>query len=142
MTHDPLEQALHEHFGLRAFRPGQREVIDAVLAGRDVIAVMPTGAGKSLCFQLPALLGGGTTIVLSPLIALMKDQVDVLRGRGLAAAALHSLMSPQERSAAEAELAAGRLRLLFVAPERLASGAFREALARARPTRLVVDIQH
>ncbi len=142
MTHDPLEQALHEHFGLRAFRPGQREVIDAVLAGRDVIAVMPTGAGKSLCFQLPALLGGGTTIVLSPLIALMKDQVDVLRGRGLAAAALHSLLSPQERSAAEAELATGRLRLLFVAPERLASAAFREALARARPTRLVVDEAH
>ena len=142
MTHDPLVQALHEHFGLRAFRPGQRETIEAVLAGRDVIAVMPTGAGKSLCFQLPALVGGGTTVVLSPLIALMKDQVDALRGRGLAAAALHSLMAPSERAAAEAELAAGRLRLLFVAPERLASGAFREALARARPTRLVVDEAH
>ena len=142
MTHDPLVQALHEHFGLRAFRPGQREAIEAVLAGRDVIAVMPTGAGKSLCFQLPALVGGGTTVVLSPLIALMKDQVDALRARGLAAAALHSLMAPSERAAAEAELAAGRLRLLFVAPERLASGAFREALARARPTRLVVDEAH
>ena len=142
MTRDPLVQALHEHFGLKAFRPGQRETIEAVLAGRDVIAVMPTGAGKSLCFQLPALVGGGTTVVLSPLIALMKDQVDALRGRGLAAAALHSLMAPSERAAAEAELAAGRLRLLFVAPERLASGAFREALARARPTRLVVDEAH
>jgi ATP-dependent DNA helicase RecQ len=142
MSRDPLEQALEQHFGLHAFRPGQRDAIEAVLAGRDVIAVMPTGAGKSLCFQLPALVGGGTTVVLSPLIALMKDQVDALRARGLAAAALHSLMGPSERTAVEADLAAGRLRLLFVAPERLASPAFRQALARARPARLVVDEAH
>src|SRR6185437_6248011 len=76
-----LERALHERFGLRAFRPGQREAALAVLQGRDLVAVMPTGAGKSLCFQLPALLLDGTTIVVSPLIALMKDQVDGLRGK-------------------------------------------------------------
>src|SRR6267154_804080 len=85
-----LERALHERFGLSAFRPGQREAAAAVLEGRDVIAVMPTGAGKSLCFQLPALLLDGLTVVVSPLIALMKDQVDFLHSRGVEAARLDS----------------------------------------------------
>ena len=113
---DALERALHERFGLRAFRPGQREAALAVLEGRDLVAVMPTGAGKSLCFQLPALLLEGPTIVISPLIALMKDQVDGLRTRGIAAAALHSGLAPHERSTVDAELAAGRLDLVYVAP--------------------------
>ena len=137
-----LERALHERFGLREFRPGQREAALAVLQGRDLVAVMPTGAGKSLCFQLPALLLEGTTIVVSPLIALMKDQVDGLRARGIAAAALHSGLAPHERSAVESELAGGRLSLLYVAPERLGSPAFRETLRQVRPARLVVDEAH
>lgn len=137
-----LERALHERFGLSAFRPGQREAALAVLEGRDVVAVMPTGAGKSLCFQLPAVLLEGTTIVVSPLIALMKDQVDALRSKGIAAAALHSGLAPHERSAAEAELAGGRLDLLYVAPERLGSGGFRGLLRQARPARLIVDEAH
>jgi ATP-dependent DNA helicase RecQ len=137
-----LERVLHERFGLQAFRPGQREATEAVLEGRDLVAVMPTGAGKSLCFQLPALLLEGMTVVVSPLIALMKDQVDGLRARGIAAAALHSGLAPHERAAVERELEGGRLRLLYVAPERLASIAFREALRRARPARLVVDEAH
>ncbi|HET6577974.1 MAG TPA: ATP-dependent DNA helicase RecQ [Gemmatimonadales bacterium] len=137
-----LERALHERFGLRAFRPGQREAASAVLEGRDLVAVMPTGAGKSLCFQLPALLLDGTTIVVSPLIALMKDQVDGLRARGIAAAALHSGLAPHERAAAETELAAGRLDLLYVAPERLGSATFRESLRRIAPARLIVDEAH
>src|SRR5690348_11069069 len=103
---------------------------------------MPTGAGKSLCFQLPALLLEGTAVVVSPLIALMKDQVDALRARGLAAAALHSGLGSAERAAAEGELAAGRLKLLYVAPERLGNPSFREAIVRARPARLVVDEAH
>ena len=107
---DVLERALHERFGLASFRPGQREASLAVLEGRDLVAVMPTGAGKSLCFQLPALLLDGPTVVVSPLIALMKDQVDALRARGMAAAALHSGMSVAERQAAEAALGAGRRR--------------------------------
>ena len=110
--------------------------------GRDLVAVMPTGSGKSLCFQLPALLLDGTTVVVSPLIALMKDQVDGLRSRGLPAAAVHSGLAGPERAAAEADLAAGRLRLAYVAPERLASAPFRAALARARVVRLVVDEAH
>jgi ATP-dependent DNA helicase RecQ len=137
-----LERGLHERFGLRAFRPGQREAALAVLGGRDLVAVMPTGAGKSLCFQLPALLLPGTTIVVSPLIALMKDQVDALRARGIAAAALHSGLGPQERGAVESALAAGRLSLLYVAPERLGSGAFRDALKQAQVARLVIDEAH
>ena len=137
-----LEQVLHERFGLRAFRPGQLEAALAVLEGRDLVAVMPTGAGKSLCFQLPALLLEGTTIVVSPLIALMKDQVDGLRARGIPAAALHSGLMPHERADVETELAAGRLSLLYVAPERLGSSAFRDALRRIRPARLIVDEAH
>jgi ATP-dependent DNA helicase RecQ len=113
-----------------------------MLAGRDLVAVMPTGAGKSLCFQLPALLLDGATVVVSPLIALMKDQVDRLRERGIAAGAIHSGLSSDERERVHAELAAGTLRLLYVAPERLASPGFRAALARLRPARLVVDEAH
>ena len=90
MTGPDLDRVLRERFGFASFRPGQREIVEAVLAGRDVVAVLPTGAGKSLCFQLPAILLRGTTVVISPLIALMKDQVDALRGRGIAAAAIHS----------------------------------------------------
>jgi ATP-dependent DNA helicase RecQ len=137
-----LEQALHQHFGLQAFRPGQREAVRAVLEGRDLVAVMPTGSGKSLCFQLPALLLPGTTIVVSPLIALMKNQVDALRARGIAAAAIHSGLSAQERMASDRALGEGGLKLVYVAPERLASRAFRAALRGARTDRLVVDEAH
>ncbi len=137
-----LDRALLDRFGFRQFRPGQREVVEAVLAGRDVVAVLPTGSGKSLCFQLPAVLLEGTTLVVSPLIALMKDQVDSLRARGIRAAAVHSGLAAAERAAAERDLATGRLMLVYVAPERLASPAFRGALETARVARLVVDEAH
>ena len=139
---DALDEGLRHRFGLQAFRAGQREAARAVLGGRDLIAVMPTGAGKSLCFQLPAVLLPGTTVVVSPLIALMKDQVDVLRARGVAASALHSGLTPVERAAVEGDLAAGRLALLYLAPERLGSAALRAALGRARVARLVIDEAH
>jgi len=141
-VHGVLQTALRERFGFDRFRPGQQDAATAVLEGRDLVAVMPTGSGKSLCFQLPAILLEGTTVVVSPLIALMKDQVDVLRSRGLAASAVHSGLTGSERAAAEIDLAAGRLRLVYVAPERLASPAFRSALVRARVARLVVDEAH
>jgi ATP-dependent DNA helicase RecQ len=137
-----LEGALRERFGLREFRPGQREASLALLQGRDLVAVMPTGAGKSLCFQLPALLLPGLTVVVSPLIALMKDQVDKLRARGIEAAALHSGLLPDERARTERAMASGELKLLYIAPERLGNPAFREALRRSRPARLVVDEAH
>src|SRR2546425_8071477 len=137
-----LQAALHERFGFDRFRPGQQEAAAAVFEGRDLVAVMPTGSGKSLCFQLPALLLDGTTVVVSPLIALMKDQVDGLRSRGLAAAAGHSGLGGPERAAAETDLAAGRLRLVYVAPERPASAPFRAARGGARIARLVVDEAH
>src|SRR2546426_270746 len=109
---DRLREALRSRFGFDSFRPGQEEAAAAVLAGRDLVAVMPTGSGKSLCFQLPALLLDGTTVVVSPLIALMKDQVDGLKARGFAVAAVHSGLGAAERAAAETDLASGRLRVV------------------------------
>src|SRR2546422_4679458 len=137
-----LSEALKEHFGYDTFRKGQEAIVRSVLSGRPTIAILPTGGGKSLCFQLPALLLEGTTVVVSPLIALMKDQVDSLRARGIAAAGIHSGLGAAERAAAESDLAAGGLRLVYIAPERLASGAFRAVLARLRIARLVVDEAH
>jgi ATP-dependent DNA helicase RecQ len=139
---DRLVEALHVHFGHAAFRRGQREVVDAVMSGYDAVVVMPTGGGKSLCYQLPAVLSGGTTLVISPLIALMKDQIDSLRGRGIEAAALHSNMDHSEQLQVEAAFRGGRLRLLYVAPERLVRGDFRSMLAETRPSRIVVDEAH
>src|SRR5437870_4292118 len=122
-----LLSALERHFGYRTFRTGQEELVGAVVDGRDVLAVMPTGSGKSLGFQLPALLLPGTTLVVSPLIALMKDQVDELGRRGIPAAALHSMLSAEARRSALKRATAGTLRLLYVAPERFAANGFLEA---------------
>ena len=141
-TPDRLRLALRETFGFDRFRPGQEEAAGAVLDGRDLVAVMPTGSGKSLCFQLPALLLEGTSVVVSPLIALMKDQGDGLRSRGVAAAALHSGLGAAERAGVERDLAARRLRLVYVAPERLASARFNAALAAVPIARLIVDEAH
>src|SRR3982750_946272 len=94
---DLLQQLLRERFALERFRPGQREVIESVLARRDVLCVMPTGGGKSLCYQLPALVLGGLTLVVSPLIALMKDQVDALAARGIRATLINSTLDPSEQ---------------------------------------------
>ncbi|MGE5414804.1 MAG: DEAD/DEAH box helicase, partial [Syntrophomonadaceae bacterium] len=138
---DP-RSALRRHFGHDAFRPGQEEIVRAALAGRDLLAVMPTGSGKSIGYQLPALLSSGTTLVVSPLIALMKDQVDELLRKGIAAAALHSLATPAERRAAEAAMREGRLRLLYVAPERFASESFRRLLAGTPLAFFAVDEAH
>lgn len=135
-------RVLRERFGHAGFRPGQAAVVAAMTAGRDVLAVLPTGAGKSLCYQVPALLAQRPTIVVSPLIALIDDQVAALRRRGLPSAALTSAVPPGERRAAEARFARGGPLLLYVAPERLASPAFAELSGRARPARIVVDEAH
>ena len=139
---DPLLDALRRHFGHDAFREGQREVVEAILAGGDVVLVMPTGGGKSLCYQLPALLEREPTVVISPLIALMKDQIDQLSTRGIAAAALHSNMPSSAQRSVESAYRSGALRLLYVAPERLVRSDFRAMLDAHGPRRLVVDEAH
>src|SRR5437588_5739411 len=117
-----LRDQLQSLFGLDEFRPSQREVIEDVLRAKDVLCVMPTGAGKSLCYQLPAAVGGGLTIVVSPLISLMEDQVQQLRDEGIAASMLNSALGPAARREVMAELASGFGGLLYVAPERFFSG--------------------
>ncbi len=137
-----LEGALRGRFGLSKFRSGQREVIEAVLAGRDVLCVMPTGGGKSLCYQLPAVVLPGLTLVVSPLIALMKDQVDALTQRGLRATLLNSTLDPSEQARRTAEIEAGLYDLVYVAPERFRSGRFTAMLQRLRPALLAIDEAH
>ena len=125
---DPLELALARHFGWAAFRPGQRPVVEALLAGQDCLAVLPTGGGKSLCYQLPALVRGGLVLVVSPLVALMQDQVGQLQRRGIPAACLHGGLALPERRRLLERLRDNRLRLLYLAPERLQSEATRQVL--------------
>src|SRR4051812_21162907 len=117
-----LREHLQNHFGLDDFRPAQRGVIEDVLAGRDVLCLMPTGAGKSLCYQLPAVVQSGLTIVVSPLISLMEDQVSQLRDEGIPAAMLSSGMSPGDRQEAMEQLTSGFNGLFYVAPERFFAG--------------------
>ncbi len=139
-----LEDFLRERFGFAGFRPGQRELIDAVLAGRDALGVLPTGGGKSLCYQLPSLLLEGLTVVVSPLIALMKDQVDAFNRRkgALGAVALHSNLSAAETGAALGQVHRGEAALLYVAPERMEIPDFRARLKTLGPRLLVIDEAH
>jgi len=134
--------ALAEVFGFQDFRPGQESVVASLLAGRDTLAVMPTGAGKSLCFQLPAVIDDGLTVVVSPLIALMDDQVRGLRLQGVAAGALHSGRSREDNAETWRDAMAGRLRLLYAAPERLMLDGVMDGLSRIRLSRIVVDEAH
>src|ERR1700689_1903549 len=136
------EQTLRATFGFGTFRPGQADIVDAILEGRDVLAVMPTGSGKSLCYQLPALLRGTLTIVVSPLIALMRNQVAQLLGYGIAAAALNSANDPAENRAAIEGITGGELRLIYVAPERLVRKDTLDLLKRGKVTLLAVDEAH
>ncbi|MGE0723039.1 MAG: DNA helicase RecQ [Alphaproteobacteria bacterium] len=138
----PARDRLREVFGYPAFRPGQDAVIEAVLAGRDVLAIMPTGAGKSMCYQLPAIVRSGLTVVVSPLIALMRDQVRQLQGFGVAAGSLNSTIEPGESRRIHEAMREGRLRLLYVAPERLLREDMRANLRAAGVTMLAVDEAH
>ena len=137
-----LMAPLQTFFGHTQFRPGQERIVDAVLGGHDVLAVMPTGSGKSLCYQLPAVVLPGVTIVVSPLISLMKDQVDELNRRGVAAGAIHSLLDAATKRDVIAAARNGALRLLYVAPERFASDAFAELLGEIAVSRFIVDEAH
>ncbi len=137
-----LDEALNHHFGYASFRPFQREIAQSVLAGRDVVALLPTGGGKSLCYQLPALVQAGLTLVISPLIALMKDQVDALRESGIAATYLNSSIDSATAAERIADLDRGAYRLLYVAPERAVNPAFVRSLDRWNVRLLAVDEAH
>src|SRR5438105_14370339 len=124
-----LTLLLRKRFGFAEFRPAQRQVIDKVMARQNVLAVMPTGSGKSLCYQLPALALPGLTLVVSPLIALMKDQIDALTARGIAARRLDSTLDLDEYRATMDDIRSGKLRKLYVAPDRFNNERFRDCIS-------------
>jgi ATP-dependent DNA helicase RecQ len=133
---------LKTHFGFDAFRPLQEEIITAVLALQDTLVLMPTGGGKSLCYQLPALVFEGITLVVSPLIALMKDQVDALNGNGIAAEFFNSSQNTKDQQSVEEAVLAGKVKILYVAPERLALPGFRQFLSRLNVSLVAIDEAH
>src|SRR3989454_3635635 len=133
---------LNERFGFEEFRPGQKEVIDALTNRGAALAVFPTGAGKSLCYELPALMWDGVTLVVSPLIALMKNQIDFLRSRGIAAARMDSSLTPEEARDASEQLRSGELKLLYVAPERFNNERFLEIMRRRKIALFAIDEAH
>ncbi|MEI8186655.1 MAG: DNA helicase RecQ [Chlorobiaceae bacterium] len=137
-----LFDTLRRVFGFRNFRPNQERIVRAILEKRDVFAVMPTGGGKSLCYQLPAVLMSGTCIVISPLISLMKDQVDGARANGIRAAFLNSSLLPDDRDRVIQELFSNSLDLLYVAPERFTLESFKEMLCRVKISMAVIDEAH
>jgi ATP-dependent DNA helicase RecQ len=142
MSIRPLEAHLQSAFGFPSFRPGQQNAIENLLAGRHTLAVMPTGAGKSLIFQLAALQLEGLTLVISPLIALMKDQVDSLTRRGIPAAYINSALPAGEQAERLEHLGRGDYRIVYVAPERLRSVPFLQALRSRTVSLLAVDEAH
>ncbi len=135
-------ELLKGRFGFSQYRPGQEDVIGHLLSGKSAVAVFPTGGGKSICYQLPALVLPGVTLVVSPLIALMKDQIDALRQRSIAAARLDSTLDAEQTAAVTNDLREGRLKLLYVAPERFNNERFRETLARVKVSLFAVDEAH
>ena len=134
--------ALRDYFGFESLRPGQEDVVKAVMAGRDALAIMPTGGGKSLCYQLPALCRDGVTVVVSPLIALMKDQVDALQARHIPAAAINSSLGEDEYRQVMAAFRNGELKIVYVAPERFSQPGFMKALQNQPISLLAVDEAH
>lgn len=137
-----LHGALAEHFGFEAFRPGQEAIVQSIADGRNTLAIMPTGGGKSLCYQLPALVLDGVTLVISPLIALMKDQVDALKARGLPATFINSSLPPGEQNARIDGMRDGAFKLVYVAPERFRHRRFVEELKRVKISFVAVDEAH
>lgn len=139
---NPLQQQLRAHFGFDTFREGQEAAISRLMAGKSVLAIFPTGGGKSLCYQLPGVLLEGLTVVISPLIALMKDQLDFLIAKGAAAARLDSTLTKEENRQLFDELNSGRLKLLYISPERLGNERFVHAIARQKISLLAIDEAH
>jgi len=136
------EQVLRDTFGYQQFRPGQQTIINAAISGQDCLVVMPTGGGKSLCYQIPALVMDGLTLVVSPLISLMKDQVDQLMAAGVEAGCLNSTQTREQQLEVMAGCRSGRIKMLYIAPERLTMGDFLEQLQQWNPAMLAVDEAH
>src|SRR6185295_11471523 len=141
-TIDDALISLRKHFGFDSFRAGQTEVISAILEGKNAVVVMPTGSGKSLCYQLPAMMLSGATLVVSPLIALMKDQVDALHARGLPATFINSSIPWREQASRIDALRRREYKLVYVAPERFRSDRFLEALRSINTSLFAVDEAH
>ncbi|HZI06378.1 MAG TPA: RecQ family ATP-dependent DNA helicase, partial [Archangium sp.] len=139
---EQAQEGLVRHFGLSEFRPGQAQVISSILDKRNTVVMMPTGAGKSLCYQLPAMLLPGVTLVVSPLIALMKDQVEALTARGIPATFINSSLSDLERAERIRRMRAGEFKLVYVAPERFRSSSFLDALGQVGVDLLAIDEAH
>jgi ATP-dependent DNA helicase RecQ len=137
-----MEKQLEKYFNFTEFRSGQKEIIEAIMAGKDVVALMPTGGGKSLCYQLPAILSDKITVVISPLIALMKDQVDSLVARGIPATFINSSLDQNEIAKRVADLQKGHVKILYVAPERFGSSEFRKLFSQLEIFLLAVDEAH
>lgn len=140
--HNYTRAALKEYFGFDSFLDNQEDIVNEVLAGDDLCVIMPTGAGKSLCYQLPILMNPGYGIIVSPLISLMKDQVDALRGRGIPAAYINSTVSQPEQQRLMREAAIGDIKLLYVAPERFTTSSFQHLLSHQPPSTMIVDEAH
>ena len=141
-AHQAALEALTRYFGYDSFRPGQQGIVEALLAGRDVLGVMPTGAGKSVCYQIPAALSPGATLVISPLISLMRDQVDALNDLGMPAAFINTTQTPDEQDLVFAQALSGQIKLLYVAPERLETERFRNFAVRVPISLVAVDEAH
>ena len=139
---DQARELLSRFYGYRDFRPAQVPVIESLLAGHDALAIMPTGAGKSICFQIPALIFPGLTLVISPLISLMKDQVDALSEQGIPATYINSSLSLAESDARLSAIAQGRYKLVYVAPERLSTSYFQYIIDKQTISMVAVDEAH
>ncbi|MAB21130.1 MAG: ATP-dependent DNA helicase RecQ, partial [Idiomarina sp.] len=139
---DPLQQQLESTFGYHQFRDGQQDIMQAAMQGRDSLVLMPTGGGKSLCYQLPAICGDGLTLVISPLLSLMQDQVEALKALDISAATLHSGVSSQESMATMQGLQSGDIKLLYVSPERVLQPTFIERLQTLKLNFIAVDEAH
>lgn len=135
-------EALRQYFGHAAFRYGQVILVDALIQGRDALGIMPTGAGKSICYQVPAMIREGITLVISPLISLMKDQVAALKANGIPAAYLNSSLTASQMELAMSRAAAGAYRVIYVAPERLESHSFQQFAQQAKLALIAVDEAH
>jgi ATP-dependent DNA helicase RecQ len=142
LAHSSAQQILRNYFGYETFRGHQQTSINHIIAGQDALVLMPTGSGKSICDQIPAMVRSGVGIVISPLITLMQDQVDAVRQLGIRAAFLNSSMTPENARGAERELVAGELDLMYVAPERLLTPGFQKLLHECRLVLFAIDQAH